>query len=1139
MPIITGSPNPDSLSGASTVSDDDIRGLGGNDTLDGGRGWGDDLLTGGTGADRFVLVNAGFGAGVGSTEITDFSVAQGDRLDVSALGISDIATLHAMRVGSPLSFIFELNEFAAGPHTVRLTGTAATDLTTATVILDTENLGQWFSGSGLSVTDHFMGLGNDTLWDDREIEYPGDTADRAVRAFGEGGDDVLLGSDQSDTLYGGGDNDYIIGYGGSDYMDGGSGHDTLRGGASTSTTDTLVGGDGNDSLDFGSQSGGGLVAGGNGSDTLVVYGGGDAGSSVSGGVGADRFVLNAVVDATANLTVIVDFAVGQAGEVIDLASLGMGDFATLLALGSDGSGGWELPYVRGGRQFTARLEGVVESQLTAGDFVLVTALDANSISGSTLADHLFGAGGDDILVGQEGDDTLFGEIGNDRLAGMAGTDLLFGGGGNDLLTDSGGDLTVDSLIGGEGNDTLNSDGRGTAFLVGGVGADRFVLNGARDTNYDVTQISDFGRLVAGEAIEAWRLGMLELATLKVLGENITGGWRFYIYTNGVYDQYTVLGVSEGLLQNAHFALPTLIQATNDVRGGGAAEDHLFGAAGNDILRGNGGNDTLFGESGNDNLYGGAGYDYLYGSSGEDYLEGNADGDALYGGDGNDTLVDSGGVPATSYDLLHGGAGDDRLVTDGRGTVVLTGGGGADVFVLGLARDTTYDFTTITDFQRTSAIEVVDVSALGMSELQTLLALGAGLPNDFVFYVYTNDVYDTFTLQNVEPGLLWAIDFVFSTVVANDTRAGSDGVDNLFGGLGDDSLDGAGSNDSVFGEGGLDTLSGGEGNDILRGGGGNDALDGGDDSDSLLGGDGNDTLNDTSGTPVLSYDTLDGGANEDRLVTDGSGTVVLTGGSGADVFVLGLSRDLSYDFTTITDFETARAIELLDIRALGISDFQTLLALGVGLPSDVVFYVYTDDVYDTFILQNVVPGTLASFDVLLSAVTANDTLVGGAGIDDLIGGLGNDRLEAAASSDRLFGEGGADTLLGGDGNDTLSGGLGRDSLVGGADADVFAFRAVGQSGIAVATRDVIVDFDPGEFDMIDLNPIDADAATAGVNDDFTFIGTAAFTAAGQVRVAVSGANTIVQVSTDVDTAAEMTILLLGRAPGDIQAGHFML
>ncbi|MDG5750921.1 calcium-binding protein [Qipengyuania sp. XHP0211] len=78
-----GGTGSDSLSGDSGA--DDLFGEGGNDTLAGG--FGVDTLTGGTGGDTFVFASLGHSsssAGAADT-ITDFSKAQGDIIDLSAI----------------------------------------------------------------------------------------------------------------------------------------------------------------------------------------------------------------------------------------------------------------------------------------------------------------------------------------------------------------------------------------------------------------------------------------------------------------------------------------------------------------------------------------------------------------------------------------------------------------------------------------------------------------------------------------------------------------------------------------------------------------------------------------------------------------------------------------------------------------------------------------------------------------------------------------------------------------------------------------------------------------------------------------------------------------------------------------------
>ena len=79
-----------------------------------------------------------------------------------------------------------------------------------------------------------------------------------------------------------------------------------------------------------------------------------------------------------------------------------------------------------------------------------------------------------------------------------------------------------------------------------------------------------------------------------------------------------------------------------------------------------------------------------------------------------------------------------------------------------------------------------------------------------------------------------------------------------------------------------------------------------------------------------------------------------------------------------------------------------------------------------------------------------------------------------------------------------------------------------NGITNATRDRILDFSPG--DKIDLSRIDA--ITGGVDDAFTFIGTAAFTGggtAGQLRYTAAGGNIfIVEGDVDGDGIADFTL-----------------
>jgi Ca2+-binding RTX toxin-like protein len=279
---------------------------------------------------------------------------------------------------------------------------------------------------------------------------------------------------------------------------------------------------------------------------------------------------------------------------------------------------------------------------------------------------------------------------------------------------------------------------------------------------------------------------------------------------------------------------------------------------------------------------------------------------------------------------------------------------------------------------------------------------------------------------------------------------------------------------ILGFAGNDVLLGLEGNDRIRAGTGSDRLLGNEGRDILTGEAGNDRLDGNEGNDTgfggAGNDLATGGAGDDRLFGD-AGDDRLDGGDGND----------RLDGGEGTDHLEGEA-------------GNDILVGGNG-------------------------------NDRLEGQAGNDALLGGAGNDRLHGGTDSDALDGGTGNDIMLGQDGIDVLHGRAGNDRLLGGRGADLVFGGDGADRFELRFINESGPAVAAADRFRDFDFREGDRIRLANIDADQTVAG-NDAFVFIGSAAFSDAGQVRFQVVGGETRVLLNTDNDAAAEAMIRVDG-------------
>jgi hypothetical protein len=103
-------------------------------------------------------------------------------------------------------------------------------------------------------------------------------------------------------------------------------------------------------------------------------------------------------------------------------------------------------------------------------------------------------------------------------------------------------------------------------------------------------------------------------------------------------------------------------------------------------------------------------------------------------------------------------------------------------------------------------------------------------------------------------------------------------------------------------------------------------------------------------------------------------------------------------------------------------------------------------------------------------------------------------------------------------------------------DKFVFAAMTESGKTLAKADVILDFLPGK-DKIDVHSIDA--KPGGPDNHFDFIGTAAFSKAGQIRVVAHGHDTEILFNTVGKSGTDMMIVLDNIKPAALHASDFIL
>jgi Ca2+-binding RTX toxin-like protein len=495
----------------------------------------------------------------------------------------------------------------------------------------------------------------------------------------------------------------------------------------------------------------------------------------------------------------------------------------------------------------------------------------------------------------------------------------------------------------------------------------------------------------------------------------------------------------------------------------------------------------------------AGADFVLAMGGADTINGLGGDDVLDGGPG--------------ADMLTGGAGDDIYVVDDAGDIVVeTAGEGADTVQTSLVAYTlTANVENLTGLiktgQRLSGNALGNVitaftgaSLLTAETLDDILdggvgadTLKGGFGDDLYFVNENNYLFSAGDVVEERP------DAGTDTIRASSNYTLTDFVENgeLLG-VANNNLVGNVSANVLIGNAGANILLGGLGNDTLNGRGGADDMRGGQGDDTYVVNDSGDMITEDGGPgagvdlvrTAIGY-ALEGnvengellglaainlvGNEADNTMTGNPGDNILLGGIGLDTLDGGAGADTMRGGASSDRYQVDDAGDVVIEEA----------SAGTDSVHSTVSYMLTANVEKLFLDDGAING------------------VGNGGDNVIFGNAANNALD---------GDGGNDVLRGGEGLDTLTGGEGDDS---------FFYQLASESGPSSTERDRIKDFTFG--DRIDLSRVDADTDVFG-NQAFALDTDGSFSTS-EIRQTVVGPNLLLEMNTDADPTAEMSILLL--------------
>ena len=403
--ILTGGTEDDILAGQGGA--DRLSGGGGDDILMDGAGA--DTLTGGAGADVFVLSLDG-----ATDRITDFQLGI-DRLDLSQLG--RFYSVSALEVTATVDGAL----IRFGTETLRIVTSDGTPLEASMLdyrdVLDLWHLPDPASLQGVALKG---GGGADRLAGD----FMGDTL------IGGQGDDTLIGGAGDDTLYGG-DPDALSNADGADRFEGGDGSDWV----------SYEGSFGSLRIDLQFSQLNTFTAAGDTYDSIENLIGSQGPDNMRGTIGGDNHMMGGRN---------VDYMFGRSGD--DTLEGGIGDDVLFGGVGADVLiGGTHRDRAQYSESLTALVLDLADASRNTGEAAGDSYDSIEDLAGGRFADSVSGDSGSNRLFGREGADSLYGRAGDDYLNGGAHADRLAGGGGDDTLR---GGSHNDTFVFNDGHDVI-------------------------------------------------------------------------------------------------------------------------------------------------------------------------------------------------------------------------------------------------------------------------------------------------------------------------------------------------------------------------------------------------------------------------------------------------------------------------------------------------------------------------------------------------------------------------------------------------------------------------------------------------------------------------------------------------------------